>query len=452
MDSVQPQVQAAAPPPPLPPVPQAPVEVPVPLAEKVWVEKWWGVLLSLFLAGPLGLILIFFVWKKSGWPKRVKVAVTVVIALIFSTLSFYLVTVSKGDRRGGVAPVVVSPVPPGESKSVVVTPTVTAKVSITSKYSLDTDGDFMPDELEKQIGTNPNLSVEDECLPILKNCGQVPDDPEVVKNNIVYALDSSGSMNGLIDGQTKMALAKKLLKDQLAKDAKLRDLSALVVYGHKGSNAASDKNLSCSQIETILPLSAHTTEEISVAVEKFSPTGWTPIEKALVQASELLQNVKGKKNVLVISDGVETCGGNPVAMAKQLKEQKDTTVSVLGLNLTAADQAQLKPIAEAGGGTFLNITSGNELNEIWRKTMAEFNVGHCKVFTTLEFQGCVTQKNYQKVTWFMHSNNMKVISDDPQAIKGNDASVLGEWDKKAIIKSQELLDYATKYYAEPTKQ
>ena len=48
------------------------------------------------------------------------------------------------------------------------------------------------------------------------------------------------------------------------------------------------------------------------SLSKIKPTGWTPIAKALSDTREEFERRRRGKNVVyLITDGEETCGGNP---------------------------------------------------------------------------------------------------------------------------------------------
>ena len=78
--------------PSIPSTPQAPTSQPtappVP-SEKAWWEKWWGILILVLLAGPLGMIIIYLVLKKSNLPQTTKTVLTFLIGLLFFSLSVY---------------------------------------------------------------------------------------------------------------------------------------------------------------------------------------------------------------------------------------------------------------------------------------------------------------------------------------------------------------------------
>jgi hypothetical protein len=80
----------------------------------------------------------------------------------------------------------------------------------------------------------------------------------------------------------------------------------------------------------------------------------------------------GKRAVVLVTDGIESCGGNPVASARKLKENEDITVHVIGFGMGGAedeDQRSLRAIAEASGGRFVTARSAAELRDALTATV-----------------------------------------------------------------------------------
>ncbi|MEW1842222.1 VWA domain-containing protein [Nonomuraea angiospora] len=91
------------------------------------------------------------------------------------------------------------------------------------------------------------------------------------------------------------------------------------------------------------------------------PKGDTPIAYALKQAAKDFSGA-GTKTILLVSDGEETCGGDPVATARALAEKGvDVQVDVIGFRVRDAAHTQLVRIAKAGGGRYADAQNGDEL-------------------------------------------------------------------------------------------
>src|SRR5690606_21920048 len=66
--------------------------------------------------------------------------------------------------------------------------------------------------------------------------------------------------------------------------------------------------------------------------------------------------------IYVVSDGIETCGGDPVKAAKELHESEiQAIVNIIGFDVDNAGQRALKKVAEAGGGKYTTVSTGEDL-------------------------------------------------------------------------------------------
>ncbi|WP_458415056.1 vWA domain-containing protein [Schinkia sp. CFF1] len=198
--------------------------------------------------------------------------------------------------------------------------------------------------------------------------------------NVEIILDASGSMAGLVNGKVKMDAAKSSIMGfvkQLPKEARV----GIRVYGHKGSNASSDKAISCSSSEIVYPISAYDETSFQSALNTIKPTGYTPTGLALKEAQKDLSQFDGGTNtniVYLVSDGIATCNDNPIQAAKDLYSSNITPIiNVIGFDIDSKGQNQLQEIANATEGIYTNVANESELTtelsklsqvtEMWRK-------------------------------------------------------------------------------------
>ncbi|WP_010531621.1 vWA domain-containing protein [Lentibacillus jeotgali] len=185
--------------------------------------------------------------------------------------------------------------------------------------------------------------------------------------NIAILLDASGSMAQKINGTTKMKLAKEAINDFVASLPEAANVS-LRVYGHKGSNADSDKEVSCDSSELVYELQSYDKGKFQDALDKFEPTGWTPIANSISLAKEDFETAESasQNTIYIVSDGVETCDGNPVEAAKELHDSNiEAVVNIIGFDVDSNGQKELLEVAEAGGGEFKTVDSGEDFQEVW---------------------------------------------------------------------------------------
>ncbi|MGA8942364.1 MAG: VWA domain-containing protein [Thermoactinomyces sp.] len=194
-----------------------------------------------------------------------------------------------------------------------------------------------------------------------------PNDSQKSKQvNVSVLVDASGSMAGNVDGQRKMEIARYAVS-RFAQALPEQVNVSLRVYGHLGSNQRKDKEISCKSTEEIYPLSKYNQNQFEQALNKLKPVGYTPIALAIQEAQKDLSKYNAGQNeniVYIVSDGIETCGGDPVEAAKKLHESDiKAIVNIIGFDVDNAGQQALKQVAEAGGGKFETANSAEELRQ-----------------------------------------------------------------------------------------
>lgn len=180
-------------------------------------------------------------------------------------------------------------------------------------------------------------------------------------------VDASKSMWGQIDGRSKMDIAKTTLDEVsywLPDDLDL----ALRTYG--STTASEQKN--CADSTLLVPFGESNREYVRQAIAGLRPTGQTPIAYALQQAARDFDAMKTDRTLVLVSDGIESCGGDPVQAAYELRQQ-GIVVHLIGFGLgTGADQdaASLQAIANASGGRFVTASNAEELKAALAQTVA----------------------------------------------------------------------------------
>lgn len=258
---------------------------------------------------------------------------------------------------------------PTASPTIAATPTLARPEDVLeAKWFVDSDGNVVPDFLEMELGADPKT---DECAP--KQCGTAGEGLDLLtrERNTLLVLDASGSMAAAAGGgESKMQAAKGALLRFVNVAANVYNLGFLV-YGHKGNNTEAGKAESCAGIELLAPLGQLQRETFSTVLDQFQPTGWTPIAAALTEAGKAFQGKEGGRNrIVLVSDGIETCGGDPVAVAQQLYEQGlAVQIDVLGFDIAegSADAAQLRRIAEVTRGSYYDAKTAADLDNYFRQ-------------------------------------------------------------------------------------
>ena len=140
------------------------------------------------------------------------------------------------------------------------------------------------------------------------------------KTRILFVLDGSGSMNAQWGkDQSRMDVAKMILTrlvDSLRVNPKLE--LALRVYGHRYSRQSN--NCNDSQLEVPFAINNH--NAIINEIKDLIPRGVTPITYSLLQAAKDFPANAGYRNIVIlITDGVESCGGDPCQASIELQKK-----------------------------------------------------------------------------------------------------------------------------------
>lgn len=142
-----------------------------------------------------------------------------------------------------------------------------------------------------------------------------------VKTRILFLLDGSGSMLASWEGkQTRMDIAKKLLAetvDSLQEKANIE--LALRVYGHLHPS----RYQHCKDSRLEVPFGINNHSQIKQKLQEIDPKGTTPIAYSLEQSAGDFPTTSNVRNIIiVITDGLESCGGDPCAVSVALQRKQ----------------------------------------------------------------------------------------------------------------------------------
>lgn len=187
---------------------------------------------------------------------------------------------------------------------------------------------------------------------------------------VEFILDVSGSMNAQAHGEKKIDAAKNALSTAV-REIPDGTLAALRLYGHRISK--DNKAESCKDSELVIPFGPIDKPAFIAALAKATPLGQTPLAYSLEQAAKDFGPAKDEATaIILVSDGEETCGGDPVAVAKKLvAEGFKVTIHTVGFNVDAATRAQLTAIAKATGGQYRDASDAKGLAESLAKLTQE---------------------------------------------------------------------------------
>jgi Ca-activated chloride channel family protein len=179
---------------------------------------------------------------------------------------------------------------------------------------------------------------------------------ETRQGDLLLVLDASGSMWGQVQGENKIVIARRVLGEMLDRLPEEQAVG-LIAYGHRREG-------DCADIELLAPLAGLDRPALKQAVQALNPKGKTPITGSVEQAFQILGQRHGGASLVVLTDGLETCGGDPCAAVRAAKQRGiDFRMHIIGFDVAGEDVTQLECMAQAGGGRYWSAENAGELAE-----------------------------------------------------------------------------------------
>ena len=161
-------------------------------------------------------------------------------------------------------------------------------------------------------------------------------------------------MWGKVDGEAKIEVARKVMTGLIADlpdDARV----GLMAYGHRRKG-------DCADIELLSPLGTLERERLTRAVKGIVPKGKTPITASVKLAVEQLRQMESSVSIVLVSDGRESCGGDPCEAVRAAKQAGvDFRLHAIGFDLGEDGTKQLECMAKAGDGKYFAASNAEEL-------------------------------------------------------------------------------------------
>jgi len=174
--------------------------------------------------------------------------------------------------------------------------------------------------------------------------------------HVLLVLDASGSMfNKLADGQYRITAAKDAVAGFVSRLPAAPELHVgLRVYG---ARVAARDDGACEDSELVVPVDGFDRDRLLGAVRGTQAKGATPIAYSLELALDDLRDADGRAIVVLVTDGIESCGGDVRAAVERLASAGfDLDLRIIGFDL---DDLAIRSFE--GLGTFENARSVEEL-------------------------------------------------------------------------------------------
>ncbi len=214
-------------------------------------------------------------------------------------------------------------------------------------------------------------------LPAFSTTAQTSE-PDNKRTRILFLLDASGSMQakwGPGNTETRMHSAKRILIEMVDILGMRDDVElGLRVYGHQSMLA--EKNCKDTQLE--VGFSRTSGSFIKTKLESLNPKGVTPIAYSLERAATDFPDNKQRNIIILMTDGEESCGGDPCVVAQALEEKKIVLKHfVIGIGVEESARQAFDCIgsySQAQDPIMLKQTLNNIIARILVKTTSEVDL------------------------------------------------------------------------------
>lgn len=183
---------------------------------------------------------------------------------------------------------------------------------------------------------------------------------------VQIVLDVSGSMKAAMGAQPKIEAAKSAIRETIG-GLQEGSVVALRYYGHRAPQEP--KAESCKDTELVMPFQPLDKARMLASLGKAVPKGQTPIAYTLEQAAADFGDASDEeRGIILVSDGIETCGGDPLATVRGLMARGiKVKVHTIGFDVDAAARTQLEAISDATGGEYHDARNAAALADSLRQ-------------------------------------------------------------------------------------
>jgi len=230
---------------------------------------------------------------------------------------------------------------------------------------------------------------------------------------ILFVFDASQSMFGRWQSDTKFNIAVKLFSSLLDSLRGQQNLElALRVYGHQKQYPPQD----CNDTRLEVPFAKDNISKIKHVLKTISPKGTTPIAYSLSQASKDFTPCDNCRNIIIlITDGLEECGGDPCAVSLELQKKGITLKPfIVGIGKNFRNQFECV-------GTYFDASNEREFREALKVIISRALNPTTAQVNLLDAYGKPTETNVNMTFYdnfsglvkynFIHSFNSKGLPD-----------------------------------------
>ena len=185
---------------------------------------------------------------------------------------------------------------------------------------------------------------------------------EPVPGRLLLVLDASGSMKAKDpSGLTKIEAAKKALTAVVGALPATAQVG-LRVYGAEVDGRGKPTPAACADTRLVAPIAAVDKPGLTSTIAAVKALGETPIAHSLEESMKDL-GTEGKRNIVLVSDGEESCVPDPCPVVRKLTAAGiNLQIDTVGFGVDAKARQQLQCIADAGRGTYYDAKDAPALS------------------------------------------------------------------------------------------
>ncbi|TGK12565.1 VWA domain-containing protein [Leptospira fletcheri] len=181
----------------------------------------------------------------------------------------------------------------------------------------------------------------------------------------LFVLDASGSMNEYLGIYQKIHLAKKHVKhyvDGLSE----RTTVGFIAYGNRLPGCQSSRLYQPFEDDK---------SKFRNKLYGLTPSGATPLAESIRVAGTYLSGKKRPVELILVTDGIESCYGDPEKELKILQSKGiDFRMNIIGLGLKPEERAAMQSLAKLGKGSYFNVDGDGDFQSAVEKLLHQETV------------------------------------------------------------------------------
>ena len=219
------------------------------------------------------------------------------------------------------------------------------------------------------------------------------------QTRILFLFDCSGSMNANFQTAPKMSIAKKMLGELLDSLKKVQNLElALRCFGHQVAWPPGD----CNDTRLEVPFSRNNADVIKTRLSSIEAKGTTPIAQSLEACEKDFPDLTARNIIILITDGIEECKGDPCAVSFALQKKGITLKPfIIGIGLDENFRKSFECV-----GTFYDASNESDFKNVLKVIINQvLNTTTCQV-NLLDVYEKATETNVN-MTFFNRTSGLE---------------------------------------------